>query len=360
MLSKTSRNQLKTLQEEKIQLESDLSLPEVMSHPKKIRDISMRLAEIREIAETFSDLERYEKSLQEAKKFLKDPDMNALATEEVEIMQKKIEETTNILHRLLIPKDPNDKKDVIVEIRPGIGGDESVLFAGELTRAYFHFAERKNFTIEIVSKNEGEGGGIKECIFEVQGNGAYAAFKYEGGVHRVQRIPETESQGRVHTSAVSVVVLPKVEEEDFDLDEADLKIDVYRSSGPGGQSVNTTDSAVRITHIPSGVVVTCQDQKSQLKNKLKALSVLRSRLAVLEKEKKEKELGEKRISMIGSGDRSGKIRTYNFPQDRVTDHRLSSGKKNFSNLPGIMNGNLHQIIDFLAEEEALLQMSSLS
>jgi peptide chain release factor 1 len=205
-----------------------------------------------------------------------------------------------------------------------------------------------------MEKSDNESGGLKEAIFEVAGRGAYGLFKFEGGVHRVQRIPVTESQGRVHTSAVSVVILPKVKETEFTINEADLKFDVFRSSGPGGQSVNTTDSAVRITHIPTGTVVTCQDEKSQHKNKARALSVLRSRLAAVEAEKKAQELGAKRLSQIGSGDRSDKIRTYNFPQDRVTDHRITTGKKSFSNLPGILTGDFGDIINELREEEMKL------
>lgn len=357
MLSEKSRNQLIKLQTEKDELENSLMQPEIASDPKKLREASIRLSEIRETVEAFSNLLRHEKAIADAKEMLSDPDMKELAEEEIQESEKEINSITELLQKLLVPKDPNDSKDAIVEIRPGAGGDESALFAGELMHAYFRYAEQEKLPIEIIEKNETEGGGIKECSFEVQGRGAYAKFKYEGGVHRVQRIPTTESQGRVHTSAISVVVLPKVEEEEFDISENDLKIDVYRSSGPGGQSVNTTDSAVRITHVPTGTVVICQDQKSQLKNKLKALSVLRSRLAAAEAEKKAAALGEKRLSMIGSGDRSDKIRTYNFPQDRVTDHRLSPEKKNFSNLPGIMTGNLGPIVEALAEEDAILKMS---
>jgi peptide chain release factor 1 len=357
MLSQKSREKLTKLQQEKKSLEEQLMQPEIASDPKKIRDVSVRLAEIREAVDAYSELVQYETSLQEAKEMLTDPEMKDLAEEEILVAEKKIDELTEKLHLLLVPKDSNDPKNAIIEIRPGAGGEESSLFAGELMRAYFRFAEQEKLSVEIIDKNETEGGGIKECSFEVQGRGSYGKFKFEGGVHRVQRIPETESQGRVHTSAVSVVVLPKVEEQDFEINEADLKIDVYRSSGPGGQSVNTTDSAVRITHIPTGTVAMCQDQKSQLKNKLKALGVLRARLAAAEAEKKAKELGDKRLSMIGSGDRSDKIRTYNFPQDRVTDHRLSSERKNFSNLPGIMNGNFGPIIEALAEEEAAQQLS---
>ncbi|QQS59920.1 peptide chain release factor 1 [Candidatus Peregrinibacteria bacterium] len=345
---------LSEISDEQKMLENELLLPEVMNSPAKIRSLSERLSEIREPVEKFQQWNIAQSALAEAKLLLTDPEMKELAREEVDTNTILLEGIEKELHILLIPRDPNDNREAIIEIRPGAGGEESALFAGELMRAYFRFAEKEGIPIEIMDKNESEGGGIKEAIFEVHRSGAYGKFKFEGGVHRVQRIPATESQGRIHTSAVSVVVLPKVEEAEFVIEEKDIKVDVFRSSGPGGQSVNTTDSAVRITHIPTGTVVTCQDEKSQLKNKVKALSVLRSRLSAAETERKAKEAGEKRLAQIGSGDRSDKIRTYNFPQDRVTDHRLSGGQKNFSNISGIMAGNLLPIIEALREEESAL------
>jgi len=253
----------------------------------------------------------------------------------------------------LAPKDPNDHKNCIMEIRAGTGGDEAALFGEELCRAYLRYTKEHGFQVEMISESPGEKG-LKEVIFKVIGAGAYGRMKYESGVHRVQRIPETEAKGRVHTSAISVVVLPEAEEFDLQINPSDIRIDVFRAGGHGGQCVNKTDSAVRITHFASGLVVTCQDEKSQLKNKIKAMGVLRSRLYAMELEKRSKELGEARLAQIGNGDRSDKIRTYNFPQDRVTDHRIG---QNFSNLPSIMDGGLDAVIDALTMEDQTRRLS---
>ncbi len=355
MISDRMRDQLVSFMQEKSQIEAELMQPEIAADREKMRNLSIRLSELKEPVELFAEYQTWEQQYHDAAELEKDAEFREMAAEEKLTADAQLETLSATLQALLQPKDPNDPKDVIIEIRPGAGGDEASLFAGELLRGYLRFAETESFTPEIMEKNETEGGGIKEVIFEVRGRGAYARFKFEGGVHRVQRVPVTESQGRVHTSAVSVVVLPKIEEQEFEINDADLRFDVFRSSGPGGQSVNTTDSAVRITHIPSGLVVSCQDEKSQLKNKLRALSVLRSRLAAIEAEKKAQEMGKKRLAQIGTGDRSDKIRTYNFPQDRVTDHRLTGGVKNFSNLPGIMAGDFSALVEALTEEESALQ-----
>jgi peptide chain release factor 1 len=274
----------------------------------------------------------------------KDPEFREMAKQELDELQPKKEEMEEKLKKMLIPKDPNDSKDAILEIRAGAGGDEAAIFAGDLFRMYERFAEKQNWKMSVLDFTEGTSGGYKEIIGTISGADVYGQMKYESGVHRVQRVPATETQGRVHTSAASVVVLPEVEDIEVDLDMNDVRKDTYCSSGPGGQSVNTTYSAVRLTHIPTGIVVTCQDEKSQLKNFDKALNVLRSRLYEIELQKKNEEVGAQRKSMVRSGDRSDKIRTYNYPQGRVTDHRI-----NYSvhNLPTIMDGEIRGFIEQL-------------
>jgi peptide chain release factor 1 len=286
--------------------------------------------------------------LREDLEALNDPELADLAAAERPALEAALIEVNEKLRFALVPKDPSDSKDVIVEIRAGAGGDESSLFAGELYRAYTRYAEARGWKVEIDSESPSDVGGYKEIVFEIHGDNVYAEMKYESGVHRVQRVPATESQGRVHTSTVTVAVLPEAEETELEINEADLRIDVYRSSGNGGQSVNTTDSAVRITHIPTGVVVTMQDEKSQLKNKQKALGVLRSRLLAAKLAEEQAASREARLAQIGTGDRSEKIRTYNFPQDRITDHRIGRTQHG---LPGYMAGDIGAMIAALQAED---------
>jgi len=273
-----------------------------------------------------------------------DPELEALAKEELEELKNKFQTSEEKIRELLIPQDPNDHKNAIVEIRAGTGGEEAALFAADLFRMYSYYAEKKGWQIQVLSANETELGGYKEIVFLLTGDDVYGHMRFESGVHRVQRIPVTESNGRIHTSAVTVAVLPEAEDIDIDIDEKDLRIDVYRSTGHGGQSVNTTDSAVRITHIPTGIVVTCQDEKSQIKNKAKALKVLRSRLLDAEISRQEQEIARSRKAQVGTGDRSAKIRTYNFPQSRVTDHRINLTSYD---LESFMNGEIDDFIQAL-------------
>ena len=339
------------------EVEEKLSEPDIAKDQKKYKEIMREHSSLHEVFETNEKYKKISIQIEDVKQIVqeeKDPQLKELAKEEAKLLEEEQKKLLENLKQLLIPPDPLDMKNIIIEIRAGTGGDEAALFAADLFRMYSRYAEFKKWKLEILSSNEIGLGGFKEIIFSVAGKNVYENLRYESGVHRVQRVPETESSGRIHTSAVTVAVLPEAEETDIEINQEDLRVDVYRASGHGGQSVNTTDSAVRITHIPTGLVVTCQDEKSQLKNKEKALRVLRSRLYEVEEEKKQKERAEARKTQVGSGDRSERIRTYNFPQNRLTDHRVNL---TLYKLEAITEGDLTEVIEALkfSAKEKLLQ-----
>jgi len=338
----------KTYRVELEELQKQLQDPGIFSTPEYPR-LAKRQSELENLIGIFQEVEKLEKQKIEAKELAGSNDeMGELARMELEELEPRLEELRAQLQDLLVPKDPNDERNAIFEIRAAAGGDESSLFAAELYRMYARFCETHGYKIELLNESPSEAGGFKEISFIVRGDEPFGKFKFEAGVHRVQRVPETESQGRIHTSTVTVAVLPEAEEKDIEINPSDLRIDVYHASGHGGQSVNTTDSAVRITHLPTGLVVTQQDEKSQTKNKLKALGVLRSRLLQAQIEAEQQKLSDSRKKLIGSGDRSEKIRTYNFPQDRITDHRIGYSR---SNLPGAMVGQIDDLFEELHKAE---------
>ena len=338
---------------------SELNEPGVANDPSRFQKLMKEQSDLQPIVDAYKEYKECQQTVEESLSMLdeeSDEEMREMLKEELADAKKRIEELEHELKILLLPKDPNDNRNVIVEIRAGAGGDEAALFASEIYRMYVKYAETRRWKTEMLSLNENGIGGFKEVTFMINGNGAYSRLKYESGVHRVQRVPETESGGRIHTSTITVAIMPEAEEIDFELDLNDCKFDVFRASGNGGQCVNTTDSAVRLTHIPTGIVISCQDEKSQLKNRDKALKVLRSRLYDLELQKSHDAEAEARRSQVGTGDRSEKIRTYNFPQGRVTDHRI---KLTLHRLDSIMNGDLDEIIDSLIAADQSAKLANL-
>lgn len=341
------------------ELNSLMATPEVATDPERIRLYAQEQAEIERLVETFRKYRSVDEELAATQKMLADSlgdEMRVLVEEEIAALAARRDRLWEQLRRLLIPKDPRDKKNVIVEIRAGTGGEEAALFAADLYRMYQRYAENQGWKTEVISSNLTGIGGFKEIIFEVRGRGAFSQMKYESGVHRVQRVPETEASGRIHTSTATVAVLPEMDEIELEIDPNDLRIDVFRSSGPGGQSVNTTDSAVRVTHLPTGLVVSCQDEKSQHQNRAKALQVLRARLYQIEEDRRLAELGAQRRSQVGTGERAEKIRTYNFPQNRVTDHRVGLTSHQ---LERVLGGEIDEFIDELSAQEQAERLQEL-
>ncbi len=351
---------LESLQDRHQEIAGLLADPDVISDQNRFRQYSVEYSQLEPVVQTYSEYTKVQEDLSAANELLQDSDSSVqeMAQQELGELQSKQAELELSLQKLLLPKDPLDNNNVFIEIRAGTGGDEAAIFAGDLFRMYTRYAEQKRWTIEVISANEGEHGGYKEIIARIIGQGAYSHLKFESGAHRVQRVPETESQGRVHTSAATVAILPEVDEiDEVEINSTDLRIDTFRASGAGGQHVNKTDSAIRITHLPTGVVVECQDERSQHKNKARAMSLLKARLLDAERSKQSSEQAEARRNLVGSGDRSERIRTYNFPQGRVTDHRINL---TLYKLEELMQGNLAQVIDPLISEHQADLLASIN
>lgn len=349
---------LDVLQERYEEIEALLADPSVITDQNHFRALSKEYAQLTDIVKCFVQWRQLKEDISTAEQMLADPEMSEMAADELDAAKTEIESVETQLQLLLLPKDPNDEYNCFVEVRAGTGGDEAAIFAGDLARMYTRYAESKRWRVEVMSSSDGEHGGYKEIILFVSGDGVYGNLKFESGGHRVQRVPETESQGRIHTSACTVGVLPEIpESEQLEINPADLRIDTYRSSGAGGQHVNTTDSAIRITHIPTGIVVECQDERSQHKNKAKAMSVLAARIEDAERQKRQQEEASTRRNLLGSGDRSDRIRTYNYPQGRVTDHRINL---TIYRLDEAMSGKLEMLIDPVIQEYQADQLSLLS
>jgi len=356
---KTVKDKFEELIDDYDKLSKRISDPEVMNDSQKYQKLLRQHARLKKLVDKYKhykDLKQQAEEAEEMRELSEDNEMQELAEEELEMIKPELDELAEELPLLLIPDDPDDEKNVIVEIRSGAGGDEAALFAGDLYRMYSRYSEKQNWKVEVLSSSESGVGGFKEIIFNVEGDSIYSRLKYESGVHRVQRVPSTESSGRIHTSTATVAVLPEAEDVDIDIDENDLKIDFFRSSGPGGQSVNTTDSAVRITYKPMDVTVSCQDEKSQHKNKARAMKILRARVREKLEQEKQAERAEARKSQVGSGDRSEKIRTYNFPQGRVSDHRINL---TVHQLDAVLDGQIDQVIEPLIEEDKKKKLEKL-
>lgn len=360
MLQDSVSQKLEGLVDRHEELEALLGDPEIISDQNKFRDLSKEYSQLEEVVKAFQQYQEAVQNLQNAEEMLKDddPDMREMAQEELKDAKATIESLEIELQKLLLPRDPNDEKNTFLEIRAGTGGDEAAIFAGDLFRMYSKYAEKKRWQVEVISESQGDHGGYKEIILRIVGDMVYSHLKFESGAHRVQRVPDTESQGRIHTSACTVAVMPEADEIDaIDINPADLKVDTFRASGAGGQHVNKTDSAIRITHLPTGVVVECQDERSQHKNRAKAMSVLQSRLQAAEEAKHQSEQTEMRRNLVGTGDRSDRIRTYNYPQGRMTDHRINL---TLYKLDEIMEGDIDQILEPLVQEHQADQLAALS